>query len=74
MEKEGGLGTGIFRIDAQGKKRFCCGAAKRLKDKCLRFHQDEEMCVEFIKGKLIEMQAIRNVWQSSENSKVINFK
>lgn len=20
------------------KKRYCCGAAKRLKDKCLRFH------------------------------------
>jgi hypothetical protein len=55
MENEGATGTGIFRIDAQGKKRFCCGAAKRLKDKCLRFHQNEDMCLDFIQGKLANM-------------------
>ena len=34
----------------QRKKRFCCGAAKRLKDKCLMFNKDEEKCAEMIKG------------------------
>lgn len=33
------------------KKRFCCGAAKRLKEKCLRFHQDESKCIDFILGR-----------------------
>lgn len=35
------------------KKRFCCGAAKRLKEKCLRFHQDESKCIDFILGSCL---------------------
>lgn len=38
------------------KKRFCCGAAKRLKEKCLRFHQDESKCIDFILGSCRIMQ------------------
>lgn len=32
-------------------KRFCCGSIKRLKEKCLRFHNNDELkCAEFIRG------------------------
>lgn len=43
------------------KKRFCCGAAKRLKDKCLRFHQDESKCIDFILGSCRIMQRTSGV-------------
>lgn len=37
--------------DAKIPKKLCCGAIKRLKEKCLRFHNsDENKCAEFIKG------------------------
>lgn len=51
---EGTLGGPVAAcgVEMQPKKRFCCGAAKRLKEKCLRFHQSEDKCIEFIKGSL----------------------
>jgi hypothetical protein len=50
------------------RKRFCCGAIKRLKEKCLRFHDNnEELCSEFIKGhqecKVVK-QAYEAKWKS----------
>ena len=51
------------------KKRFCCGAAKRLKEKCLRFHQDESKCIDFILGSCLGMQGIRSAWHISASFK-----
>ena len=32
-------------------KKYCCGAVKRLKEKCLKFHEnDEAKCSEFIQA------------------------
>jgi hypothetical protein len=51
MENRGVVGeVGQSGVEGQPKKRFCCGAAKRLKDKCLRFHGSEDKCIDFIKG------------------------
>ena len=48
-----------------GRKRYCCGAAKRLKDKCLRFHQDEEKCREVIQGH-VECVAVKRRFEGRE--------
>jgi hypothetical protein len=51
------------------RKRYCCGAAKRLKDKCLRFHQNEEKCREVIQGHM-ECVAVKRRFEGREQQLV----